>query len=58
MTGGIVEMQDKLIISIHNKARKRYEELLRATIGYAAGLWCKSSQHVGYSGLWRVEDQR
>jgi TnpA family transposase len=31
MTDGIVEMQDKLITSIHNKARKRYEELLRAT---------------------------
>ncbi len=30
MTDGIVEMQDKLITSIHNKARKRYEELLRA----------------------------
>jgi hypothetical protein len=31
MTDGIVEMQDKLITSIHNKARKRYEDLLRAT---------------------------
>jgi hypothetical protein len=31
ITDGIVEMQDKLIISVHNKARKRYEELLRAT---------------------------
>ena len=31
MTDGIVEMQDKLITSIHNKARKRYEELLRST---------------------------
>jgi TnpA family transposase len=31
MTDGIVEMQDKLITSVHNKARKRYEELLRAT---------------------------
>jgi hypothetical protein len=31
MTDGIVEMQDKLITSIHNKARKRYEQLLRAT---------------------------
>ena len=31
MTDGIVEMQDKLITSIHNKARKRYEELLHAT---------------------------
>lgn len=31
MTDGIIEMQDKLITSIHNKARKRYEELLRAT---------------------------
>ena len=26
-----MEMQDKLITSIHNKARKRYEDLLRAT---------------------------
>jgi hypothetical protein len=31
MTDGIVEMQDKLITSIHNKARKRYEDLLSAT---------------------------
>jgi TnpA family transposase len=31
MTDGIVEMHDKLITSIHNKARKRYEDLLRAT---------------------------
>lgn len=31
MTDGIVEMQDKLITSIHNKARKRYEELLHTT---------------------------
>ena len=31
MTDGIVEMQDKLITSIHNKARRRYEDLLRAT---------------------------
>ena len=31
MTDGIVEMQDKLITSIHNKARKRHEDLLRAT---------------------------
>lgn len=31
MTDSIVEMQDKLITSIHNKARKRYEDLLRAT---------------------------
>ena len=31
MTDGIVEMQDKLITAIHNKARKRHEELLRAT---------------------------
>jgi TnpA family transposase len=31
MTDGIIEMQDKLITSIHNKARKRYEELLWAT---------------------------
>ena len=28
-TDGIVEMQDKLITSIHNKADKRYEALLR-----------------------------
>jgi TnpA family transposase len=31
MTDGIVEMQDKLITSVNNKARKRYEELLWAT---------------------------
>ncbi len=29
MTDGIVEMQDKLITSIHNKPRKRHEDLLR-----------------------------
>ena len=31
ITDGIVEMQDKLITAVHNKARKRYEELLQAT---------------------------
>ena len=30
-TDGIIEMQDKLITGVHNKARQRYEELLRAT---------------------------
>ena len=30
-TDGIIEMQDKLITGVHNKARHRYEELLRAT---------------------------
>jgi hypothetical protein len=31
MTDSIIEMQDKLITSIHNKARKRYDDVLRAT---------------------------
>ncbi|MBI1748607.1 MAG: Tn3 family transposase [Acidobacteria bacterium] len=30
ITDAIIDMQDKLITSIHNKARKRYDELLRA----------------------------
>ncbi len=31
MTGSISEMQDKLIISVHNKVQKRHEELLHTT---------------------------
>ena len=31
MTDSIIEMQDKLITSIHHKARKRYDDVLRAT---------------------------
>ena len=31
ITDSIIEMQDKLITSIHNKARKRYDDVLRAT---------------------------
>lgn len=30
-TDGIIDMQDKLITGVHNKARHRYEELLRAS---------------------------
>jgi hypothetical protein len=30
-TDAIIEMQDKLITGVHNKARERYEDLLRAT---------------------------
>ncbi len=29
-TDSVIEMQDKLITGVHNKARKRYDELLRA----------------------------
>ena len=30
-TDAVIEMQDKLITGVHNKARLRYDDLLRAT---------------------------
>ena len=48
MTDSIIEMQDKLITSIHNKARKRYDDVLRATEKPGAG--CRSSGRDGNAG--------
>ena len=48
-TGALVEMQDKLITRVHNRARKHRAELLHATdAAKARAIWTVSTEGTVY----------